>query len=165
MGLSIRSSEFSFWFSHCCCMTCEVKSLPFSFLGGKGTPFPLARSLKMNYVKSTAFRCAGYARTKPTMPTNILWEGMHIPPCWDMSCLWHSGDERCGGEAPPTIICYQGTAGLQHHSSRSAQVFPVSQGMYGEHPPAIAFYSSPVLQKQYKMEIVRAQDQGQSLQS
>lgn len=166
MGLSIRSSEFSFWFSHCCSMTCQVKSLPFSFLGWKGTADPL-------------FPCQG--------TEDELHEIQSLQACWvcknqtniakthslRRGCTYLSAEtcpafasvgERCGGEATPTTISHQGTAGMQHHSSRSALVFPLSL-MYGEHPPAIAFYSSSVLQKHYKMETVRAQDQGQSLHS
>lgn len=133
----------------------RLNHLPSHFWDGKVllTPLPLARALKMNYVKSTAFRCAGCARTKPTMPTCILWEGVahtsmlrHVLPL--PQCRW----KTCGGEVTLTIISHQGTAGMQHYSSRSALVFPLSL-MYGEHPPAIAFYSSTVLQKHYKMEI------------
>lgn len=86
-----------------------------------------------------------------------------MPQWWDAFYLCRSVDERHVGARPPlTIISYQGFAGMQHHSSVSALVFPLSP-MYAEYPPAVAFYSSSVLQKHYEMEIIRAEDKGQSL--
>lgn len=143
----------------------RLNHFPSHFWDGKAllTPFFLARAPKVIYVKSTAFRCAGYPRTKPTMPTHILWQRVaqtsmlrHVLPL--PQCRWktwrrghpcnHFSPRHCWNAAPQLQI----------------SVFPFRL-MYGEHPPAIDFYSSSVLQKHYKMEIVRAQEQGQSLHS
>lgn len=143
-------------------MTCQVKSLPFSFLGWKGTADPL-------------FPCQG--------TEDELCEIHSIQVCWvcenqtnnantpslRRGCTYLSA-ETCPAFATVQVKDVEERPPLQSFLTKAllegSTTAPDQHWfslMYGEHPPAIAFYSSSVLQKHYKMEIVRAQDQGQTL--